>query len=127
MPDGGGFRVLVTGSSSWEDGYTIFDVLNEILGEQGTPLTVMIHGDGTRGACKITKMWCEVHPAGMIGMKTGGKWEDGPPHLCVAFLMPCEQEGCPQRGLHWSHGAYGCVEYARAKGVPVRTLETVRF
>ena len=136
--------MLVTASRAWEDGYTIFRVLNEILNEQGTPLTV-IHGDAKRGGDHITRMWCEVHPAGMIDQKrcpvTPEHWrrlgraagqvrnqwmvDNYGPHLCVAFLRPCGQEGCPRKGLHWSHGAEGCLEYAKAKGVPVRTLEAV--
>ena len=122
--------MLVTASRAWEDGYTIFRVLNEILNEQGTPLTI-IHGDAKRGGDHITRMWCEVHPAGMItqerrqgqrGAKLAGACS---PHLVVAFLMPCGLEWCPQYRIHWDHGPDEAVQFARAQGIKVRTLEAV--
>jgi YspA, cpYpsA-related SLOG family len=125
-----GYRVLVAGSRAWEDGYTIFRVLNEILNEQGTPLTVIL-GNTAKGAGHITRMWCQVHPGGMIGMESlpgvAGKElaERFTPHLVVAFLMPCDREWCPQYRIHWDHGPDQAVQYARAKGIKVRTLEAV--
>jgi hypothetical protein len=126
----GGFRVLVAGADSWSDGFTVFRVLNEILTEQGTPLTVIL-GNTVKGAGQITRMWCQVHPQGMIDMKARPGWsarllaERARPHLVVAFLTPCRAGGCPQRGLHWDHGPGECAEYARAAGIKVRTLEAV--
>ena len=126
----GGFRVLVTASRAWDDGYTIFRVLNEILNEQGTPLTV-IHADAKRGGGRITGMWCDVHPPGMItqerrsGLRGAALAQASSPHLVVAFLMPCDREWCPQYRIHWDHGPDEAVQYARAQGVKVRTLEAV--
>ena len=128
MPDG--YRVLVAASRAWEDGYTIFRVLNEILAEQGTPLTV-IHGDSERGGEHITRMWCDVHPPGMISQRRcpGSRGrelaERFSPHLVVAFLMPCGREWCPRYRIHWDHGPDETAEYARAQGIKVRTLEAV--
>ena len=125
-----GFRVLVTGPDSWADGFTVFRVLNEILTEQGTPLTVIL-GDAVKGCGQITRMWCQVHPPGMIGMKARPGWgsrvlaERSRPHLVVAFLVPCRADGCPGRGLHWDHDPWECVTYAEATGIKVRTLEAV--
>ena len=127
-----GFRVLVAGSDNWDDGHTVFRVLNEILNEQGTPFTV-ITGGHERGAGQITRMWCQVHPAGMIHLKArpgrpftalAGAYA---PNLVVAFLMPCRRTGCWCGGLGWDHGPDDAVQYARAQGIPVRTLEAVTF
>jgi hypothetical protein len=126
----GGFRVLAVGSPTWEDGHTIFRVLNEILNDKGTPFTVILPAM-ERGAGQILRMWCEVHPPGMITMErhrtrhSRNLLDRFAPHLVVAFLMPCAIDGCPGRGLHWSHDAFNCVNYARGRGVQVRTLETV--
>ena len=126
----GGFRVLVAASRDWEDGYTVFRVLNEILDEQGTPLTV-IHPGASRGGARIAAMWCDVHPAGMIrqvrcpGLRGPEMAERHGPHLVVAFLMPCGREWCPRYRVHWDHGPDETVAFARARGIRVRTLEAV--
>lgn len=126
----GGYKVLVAASRAWEDGYTVFRVLNEILNEQGTPLTV-IHSDAAKGGAHITRMWCDVHPPGMIeqrkcpGSRGREMAERHAPHLVVAFLMPCDRDWCPQRRIHWDHGPDETVAFARARGIKVRTLEAV--
>lgn len=128
--DDSGFRVLVAGSDTWADGHTVFRVLNEILNDKGSPFTVILGGHVT-GAGQITRMWCQVHPPGILHMKARPE-RSGPdlaaafrPHLVVAFLMPCDQDGCPGRGMHWDHGPDETVQYARAQGIQVRTLEAV--
>lgn len=126
-----GFRVLAVGSPDWEDGYTIFRVLNETLNAKGTPFTVVAPVT-ERGAGRIIRMWCQVHPPGIIDMqrhvvsRSRDLADRFAPHLVVAFLMPCNRDWCPGRGLHWSHDADECVRYARAKNIEVRTLETVK-
>ena len=76
-------------------------------------------------------MWCEVHPPGMItqdqrpGLRGAKLAAACSPHLVVAFLMPCDREWCPQYRIHWDHGPDEAVQYARAQGIKVRTLEAV--
>lgn len=42
---------------------------------------------------------------------------------CLAFIGPCEKDGCPMAGVHGSHGATDCADYAES----VRSIRTRRF
>jgi hypothetical protein len=39
------------------------------------------------------------------------------PDLCLAFVMPCDDERCRKPRPHWSHGADDCANRAEAAGV----------
>jgi hypothetical protein len=41
--------------------------------------------------------------------------------LCVAFVGLCRKDSCPRKGLHGSHGATHCANYAEAgRAIPTR-------
>ncbi len=135
-------RLIVTGSRVWPSPGAVWRDLDLILRravDRGQTLAV-VHGQARHGADRYAHLWCvrtpgvieEAHPADwdryrraaghirneeMVGL--GG---DGMLALCT----PCRKAGpCLGAGRqllpagHATHGTYGCMQLARAAGIPV--------
>lgn len=137
MPD---YRVLVTGSRDWADVRRIHGALDAILAQldRGQAM-VVVHGDAPRGADAAARRWCYVklhataapvreerHPADWgrlkrrAGMVRNAEMVDAGASMCLAWIMPCSQDGCPQLQPHGSHGATHCADLAEKAGIDVR-------
>lgn len=132
------FRILITGSRDWTDRDQI---RKSILGwaaharSQGRPV-VVVHGACPTGADKLASdfvsltliAWMdgiteERHPAdwkahgNYAGLLRNLEMVCLGADVCLAFLAPCRQAGCPRKGLHGSHGAEHCSDKAEEAGI----------
>jgi hypothetical protein len=132
------YRVLVTGSRSWDDVTTIGAALEQALIDAGPRPVLVIHGACPSGAdwhadhyarwlrgkgCAID---VEQHPA-----EAHGRWPRCGPirnrhmvqlgaDIALAFIGSCTSTRCRQPDPHPSHGASGCADLAEAAGITVR-------
>lgn len=133
------YRVLLTGSQTWNDPDLIGFVLDSIL--RAHPDMVLVHGDaparpeGT-GADSMGRAWAiirsvphEPHPAQWrpngiyhpgAGFLRNEAMVDSEPDTCVAFAMPCKKAKCSWRPEHPTHGTSHCMTLARVAGIPVQ-------
>lgn len=126
------FRVLVTGSRTWNDRDTVQAALTAIV-YRNLP-AVIVHGACPRGADAIASQWAlrmgrtlaiseERHPA---DWRTYGK-AAGPRRnehmvalgadVCLAFLAPCRKPNCHLPRPHASHGASQTASLAEQAGI----------
>lgn len=128
---GGGVRILVTGSRTWTDAPAVHVALAEATaGHRGC---VIVHGDCPRGADRIARDWArgnghrhEPHPADWTKGRAAGHLRNSEmvalgADVVLAFVDTCETPGCPRRGQHFSHGTQDCVKKAAAAGIRVET------
>lgn len=108
-------RLIVTGSRSWDDAETLRRELD--LAVTGAASVTLVCGMA-RGADRLAWQWAidrghdripfwprwNQHPydAGKIRNQ---EMADAGGDLCVAFLCPCERDGCLLAGIHPTHGA----------------------
>lgn len=125
------FRVLVTGSRTWDDEGVIQYALSEILFHNHT--MVLVHGDCPKGADRIADQWAaarnqfparpvvvERHPADWerhgrsAGFRRNAEMVRLGADLCLAFIV----DG--------SRGASHTAGLAEKAGIPVRRFERSR-
>lgn len=126
----------VTGSRTWTDREKIAEAFDQTVIDYGNPAypNVLIVGNAG-GADVLGKMeaysrgW---HIAFMVanwdfyGRKAGFVRDQAMVYLggsasCwLAFINPCNQEGCPDIGMHDSHGAAITVRAAKKAGIEVK-------
>lgn len=132
------YRVLVTGSRTWDDVTAIGAALEQALIDAGPRPVLVVHGACPSGAdwhadhyarwlrgkgCTID---VEPHPA-----EDFGPWPECGPFrnkhmvnlgadLCLAFTGPCTRPRCHFPKPHPSHGASHCARLAEAAGIPTR-------
>lgn len=98
----------------------------------------LVHGDCPTGADAladtVARSWgaeVEPHPAlwrpygkydPTAGFKRNSLMVAKGADVCLAFIGRCNKIGCPDRGLHGSHGATHCADLAEAAGI-----RTVRY
>lgn len=131
------YRVLVTGSRTWDDKDFIWNVLDTVLSELGD--VTVVHGACPKGADAIAQGWvrhklvhdrhaavrAERHPADwqQHGRTAGFKRNEAMVRLgadvCFAFLAECSKPGCPKRKPHASHGGEHCADLAARAGIRV--------
>ncbi len=113
-----GFRVLVTGSRTWQDPAPIEHALQQLYEGHGETL-VVVHGACPRGADAIAARWCdragvavEEYPADWTphgragGFRRNATMVATHPKLCLAFIRNA------------SPGATHCARLAEAAGIP---------
>lgn len=137
------FRVLVTGSRTWEDAATVFGALDDLLRDHR--MVRVIHGACPQGADKIAQQWVtrtfrhsllgfaesEPHPADWgrhgkaAGFRRNAEMVGAGADLCLAFIGECRDPACRRRPLerHGSHGASHCAGLAEKAGIPVWRYE----
>lgn len=129
------YRVLVTGSRSWDDVTTIGAALEQALIDAGPRPVLVVHGACPSGAdwhADHYARWMrgrgvaidvEPHPA-----RNFGPWPACGPirnrHMvglgadeCHAFIGPCTSPRCHRTEPHPSHGASGCADLAEQAGI----------
>lgn len=134
--------VLITGSRSYTDRATVFQVLNNTLLYRW-PLAVM-HGDCAQGPDRFASEWVNAHqdtkaieirrPVTGLEWGTYGSYA-GPRRnqamvdematlmdqanfvRCLAFIGPCVSPICRRTDPHDSHGASGCADMAEQAGI----------
>lgn len=119
------YRVLVTGSRTWDDVTTIAQVLDGLHAQHGDRL-IIVHGACPDGADDLADLWCtasnvpaERHPADWArhgksaGHRRNHAMVDTRPDEVVAFMRDA------------SPGTSGCVASARLAGLAVRIHEYV--
>lgn len=116
------FRVLVTGSRTWDWPDVIEDALTDLYVTFGDTLTV-VHGDCPAGADAIADFWCferkvkvERHPADWsLGRSAGylrnAEMVESRPDRCLAFIHKR------------SRGASHCADLAEYCGIPTTRYE----
>jgi YspA, cpYpsA-related SLOG family len=136
------FRVLVTGSRTWQDGTAVFGALDDLLREHR--IVRVIHGACPEGADKIAQQWvirtfrssllgfaeAEPHPARWhefgkaAGFRRNAEMVKAGADLCLAFIDECRDPKCRRRPIerHGSHGASHCADLAEKAGIPVRRI-----
>jgi hypothetical protein len=135
------YRVLVTGSRTWDDRAAVNGALDALLAEHGT--LIVVHGACREGADKMAHDWAlekhyatsygavtiEPHPADWrpdgvfdraAGPKRNAEMVSLGADLCLAFVMPCADQRCRIAVEHGSHGASHCVTLAEKAGIEVR-------
>lgn len=137
MTDQQPYRVLVTGSRTWDNKDFIWSVLDILLAELGN--VVIVHGACPKGADAIAQGWvrhhlvndgarvrAERHPADWsthgraAGFKRNEEMVRLGADLVLCFAMPCADPRCARPRPHDSHGASHCADQAEAAGIPVR-------
>lgn len=122
------FRVLVTGSRSWDDEGVIQYALSEILFHNKT--MILVHGDCPRGADRLADEWAaqrnqfparpvtvERHPAEWerdgrsAGFRRNAEMVKLGADLCLAFIVDA------------SRGASHTADLAEKAGIPTRRYE----
>lgn len=131
------FRVLVTGSRTWDDEGVIQYALSEILFHNRT--MVLVHGACPTGADEIADQWAtqrnqfpsrpvtvERHPADWerygrsAGFRRNAEMVALGADVCLAFIDPCTKPGCREPKPHGSHGAAHTADLAEKAGIPTR-------
>jgi len=134
------FRVLVTGSRSWDDEGAIQYALSEILFHNKT--MILVHGACPTGTDKIADEWAaarnqfpgqpvtvEGHPADWerhgrsAGFRRNAHMVRLGADVVLAFVDPCTKPNCRQSKPHGSHGASHTANLAEKAGIPVRRFE----
>ena len=122
------FRILVTGSWTWDNKDFIWNVLDVALAELGD--VTVVHGACPKGADAIAQGWvrhqlvtgagnvrAERHPADWsthgraAGFRRNAEMVATSPDLCLAFI----RDG--------SKGASGCADLAERAGIETRRFE----
>ena len=140
-------RIIVTGSRTWRDRYTIWDALNDELpsimpvANGHGPDFIVMHGANPSGADRFAADWVEYicdYP-GQIAQKpypvTSEEWmrigrgagplrnqrmiDDGA-DIVLAFVTRCVSPKCEGSKPHRSHGTADCIVRAHSAGIPVK-------
>ncbi|MCX4809033.1 DUF2493 domain-containing protein [Streptomyces sp. NBC_01239] len=134
------YRVLVTGSRTWDDVTTIGAALEQALIDAGPHPVLVVHG-----ACPSGADWHADHYARWLRGKgcsidvephraeDFGPWPACGPFrnkhmvslgadLCLAFIGPCTSPRCHRPRPHPSHGATHCADLAEQAGITVRRI-----
>jgi hypothetical protein len=133
------YRILVTGSRTWDDEPTLCLHLGMAVQDARTLSDVVIvHGACPHGADRIADIWArnrgmriERHPAENHPTKDFGPWPYCGPlrnqymvqlgaDVCLAFVAPCANPKCRKPKPHDSHGATHCADLAEKAGIPTR-------
>jgi YspA, cpYpsA-related SLOG family len=131
----GTYRILVTGSRTWDDGPAVWEALEAI--HPGGRDLIVVHGACPWGADSHAAWWARVHGAagGITGEPHPADWNAHGKragfirnaemvslgaNVCLAFLMPCTDPKCRRKEPHGSHGASHCAALAEKAGIPVR-------
>lgn len=115
------YRVLITGSRTWDDEDTIREAIGSIVAAQGPENVVVVHGACPRGADhiadRIASRWgggmtVERHPADWAYGRSAGFIRNADmvrrgADICLAFI----KDG--------SRGATHCAGLAEKAGIPV--------
>lgn len=128
-------RVLVTCSRSWTDWETARRILRRV--HDLAPDAILVSGHARVGDQDLERIWqglggeVELHPVlswykgkrfnSQAGFERSEKMADLGATVCLAFIGPCEKDDCIMRGLHGSHGAEHCADYAEKRcRIPVQ-------
>lgn len=123
------YRVLVTGSRSWEDVRTLRSALNDVLAQLASPATpvTVVHGDCPQGADRQASVWVrdtqrgprfavteEKHPANwaLNGKRAGFIRNQLMVNLGADLVLAFIRDN--------SRGASHTAALAEAAGIPVR-------
>lgn len=122
------YRVLVTGSRTWDDA----GVIAGALAGHYRDGAVLVSGACPRGADALAEEYwrllggeVERHPADWdrykkrAGYVRNAQMVNLGADVCAAFLMPCADPRCTKPRPHDSHGGSHCAGLARAAGIPV--------
>lgn len=133
--DAGSYRILVTGSRDFSDAKVVWGALSEASDADHDlkRFVVIVHGACPTGADAYADSFAafegldvERHPADWAkhgraaGPVRNAEMVRAGAAACLAFLMPCTNPQCRQRGPHVSHGSANCAHLAEAAGIPVR-------
>lgn len=128
------FRVLVTGSRSWDDDPLLCLHLSLAV-QEGAPgqRVVIIHGAARQGADKTADIWARNHGIPLerhaadwnrygkrAGFLRNEEMVDAGADIVLAFIAPCRLPGCQNGKPHGTHGATHCAALAERAGIPVR-------
>lgn len=128
------YRILVTGSRTWDDENAIRKAFGEIISLRGPENVTVVHGACPSGADRLaeeiarawTGMTIERHPANWrdLGKRAGfvrnAHMVNLGADICLAFIDPCTKPTCRKPKPHGSHGATDCADLADRAGIPVR-------
>lgn len=132
------YRLLVTGSRTWDDATTIYNALDAIALRHYDRAIIVVHGACPTGADAHARTWVRAaHDVSQPVIEephrpeTFGPWPRCGPlrnqHMvnlgadaCIAFIGPCTSPRCRRSGPHGSHGASGCADLAEQAGIPTR-------
>lgn len=135
MPGTEPYRILVTGSRTWDDHDTVRAALTVAVYQQ-LP-AVVVHGACPSGADAIASWWVrqmgrnldlaeEPHRADwdrygrQAGYRRNAHMVSLGANTCLAFIAPCARPGCRKPKPHGSHGATHAADLAEKAGIPVR-------
>jgi hypothetical protein len=124
------FRVLVTGSRTWDDRTAVWTALDQIAVEHPSARVIVVHGDAS-GADRLAVEWVdnvraedEPHPpdytahGAIAPLVRNGEMVEAGADLCLTFIQECP---CPRRKKpHGTHGSVDCATKAARAGIPVR-------
>lgn len=121
------YRVLITGSRTWDD----MGVIAGVLAGHYREGAILVSGACPRGADVLAEeYWAllggqvERHPASWsaYGKRAGyvrnAQMVNAGADVCACFLMPCADSRCTRPRPHDSHGGSQCAGLARAAGIP---------
>lgn len=125
------YRVLVTGSRTWDCWDTVHCALASAV-YQRLP-AVVVHGACPKGADAMASAWVrrfarfgiaeERHPAdwGQFGKASGfrrnAEMVAAGADVCLAFIQPCANPRCDRPRPHGSHGATHTAFLAEQAGI----------
>lgn len=132
-------RLMITGSRTWVDKDRMWHVLDrivdnyiEIFKERFIAEGLVLVSGHAKGADALAEWWFQAkYPleqpelwraewkkyGGRAGIIRNTAMVDSTPDSCVAFIMDCENEHCSKPGLHGTHGATHCSDYADLMGI----------
>lgn len=134
------YRVLVTGSRTWDDTPTLCLHLGLAVQEAapGQPV-VIVHGAARNGADRLASDWARNH--GILEERHPADWESYGKRagfirnedmvalgaaVALAFTVPCALFACRRREPHGTHGASHCAALAEKAGIPLRRWEVTQ-
>ena len=114
------FRLLVTGSRTWDDIATIGQVLAVILGRHPEGI-VLVHGACPRGADAIAAAYAVRTPGYQIEAHPGDwhRYGRAAGHRRNAEMITLSADGCVAFIRAASPGSTATVRLAQAAGIPI--------
>lgn len=129
-------HVVVTSSRTWQNRDLVYQVLGAAIRSSSDGRVKITHGKAKTGGDRFAGMWADKVPNAVndpwpadwerygkrAGFVRNEQMADLMPHICLAFINPCNEPECPDVGEHDSHGAGMMVDLCEERDIPVEVF-----
>lgn len=131
-------HVVVTSSRTWQNRDLVYQVLGAAIRCSSDGRVKVTHGQAKSGGDRFAGVWADKVP-GAVNDPWPADWERyknragfvrnkkmaeqvPAPHICFAFVNPCNDVECPDVGEHDSHGTGMMIELCEERDIPVEVF-----